>query len=126
MGCAASDAKAPQTAAGAGDGRFNKEDLIREKKDDFFAAYQLDKRLGCGTYGEVWAVTHKVTKNERAVKIVKKSLVHDNDKLFTMFHTELDALSKIVLLFLRKTLGQPQCDEDIRDLRGHPQVLYRD
>ena len=43
-----------------------------EKKEHFDDKYDLKEPLGSGTISEVWSVTHKETKEERAVKIIKK------------------------------------------------------
>ena len=70
---------------------------IRLRRSLEVVSYMIANKKKIGTYAEVWSVTHKITKNVRAVKIVKKSLARKNSKLPEMLHSEFESLTKIVI-----------------------------
>lgn len=49
-----------------------------------------------GTYAEVWKAIHKVTGEERAVKIIKKSLSATHPRLMEFINVEIVTLARIV------------------------------
>jgi len=64
------------------------------KKNNFDEEYDLKEALGSGTISEVWSVTHKETKEERAVKIIKKEQDSPVD-LSEMIKNETDSLATL-------------------------------
>ena len=60
------------------------------------------EQIGSGNYGTVKKVTHKTTKQERAVKIIPKSKIKD----ITRFKTEVEILRTVVIIFF--IIGSPQ------------------
>eukprot|EP01022_Parablepharisma_sp_SALTPOND_P016793 TRINITY_DN2545_c0_g1_i1.p2 TRINITY_DN2545_c0_g1~~TRINITY_DN2545_c0_g1_i1.p2 ORF type:complete len:359 (-),score=36.97 TRINITY_DN2545_c0_g1_i1:610-1686(-) len=48
-----------------------------------------------GTFAEVWSVTHRSTKDLRAVKIVKKSLAKQYSKMLDMLMSEFNTLAQL-------------------------------
>jgi len=62
----------------------------QEHIEDF---YKIDaKQLGSGNFGVVRKAMHKVSKQERAIKIVPKSKIRD----LARFKTEVDILRTVV------------------------------
>jgi len=70
--------------------KFDKSSFISYKTGSIIKDYTLGKTLGSGAFGTVRAAIHKETKQNRAVKILKKS-EQDEEKLFL----EVNILSKL-------------------------------
>jgi hypothetical protein len=49
-----------------------KDHLVRKWNSDISKTYFVDKKLGEGSFGEVFLVTHKQLKVKRALKVIKK------------------------------------------------------
>ena len=64
---------------------------VNQKK--FTEVYKVGKTLGDGSYGEVKLVIHKVTGQERAVKLFRKDL--NNQASYVKVKTEIDILKKL-------------------------------
>lgn len=69
---------------------INKSNFISYKKGSISKEYKFGKTLGSGSFGTVREAFHKVTGNQRAVKILKKS-DQDEEKLFL----EVDILARL-------------------------------
>jgi len=89
MGCGSSAAKDPKSTG------FDKQSVVKQKLKNFFDDYILEKSLGSGTYGEVWSVTHRTTKDIRAVKMIKKSAIKTQAKLEELIKSEIESLIKL-------------------------------
>jgi len=63
------------------------------KQDNINDVYLLDaKEIGSGNYGVVKKLVHKLTKQERAVKIIPKSKIKNVDR----FKSEVEILRSVV------------------------------
>ncbi len=60
-----------------------------------FLLWQTKYSYKKGTFAEVWSVTHKLTKDLRAVKLVKKSLAKKESNALDMLMDEFEALLKL-------------------------------
>ena len=54
------------------------DDFIIRNPKNFTDVYKIGRNLGSGSYGEVKLVPHKITNQERAVKIFRKSPEQQN------------------------------------------------
>ena len=70
--------------------KFDKSAFVSYKTTSIIKEYTLGKTLGSGAFGTVRKAVHKATKQERAIKILKKSN-QDEQKLFL----EVNILSKL-------------------------------
>ena len=70
--------------------KFDKSSFVSYKTISIVKEYTLGKTLGSGAFGTVRKAVHKATKQERAIKILKKS-GQDEEKLFL----EVNILSKL-------------------------------
>lgn len=61
-------------------GPISSEIFFSIKKTDILAEYQVGKILGEGSYGQVKLVRHRRTNMERAMKIIKKAGVSEEEK----------------------------------------------
>lgn len=71
---------------------FN-ESFIVENRKIFTEVYKVGKLLGSGASGEVRLVTHRLTNQERAVKIFRKSI--DYTTAYANFKTEIEILKQL-------------------------------
>lgn len=51
---------------------LRKDALVRKWSTDVTKSYIIDKKLGEGSFGEVFLVTHKQLRAQRALKIINK------------------------------------------------------
>ena len=58
---------------------INKEKLVRKWIGSIDDTYIIDQKLGEGSFGTVFLVTHKQLKVKRALKIIKKSSKSSSD-----------------------------------------------
>lgn len=73
--------------------------FVQENQKDFASVYTLhEKPLGSGAYGEVWLCNHKVTRDLRAVKVLLKEGIPQE---------EIDNRSVFVEVEILKTLDHP-------------------
>ena len=70
--------------------KFDKSSFVSYKTGSITKEYTLGKTLGTGAFGTVRAAIHKATRQNRAVKILKKS-EQDEEKLFL----EVNILAKL-------------------------------
>ena len=70
--------------------KIDKASFISYKTNNISKDYTLGKTLGQGSFGTVRKAVHKATKQERAIKILKKS-AQDEEKFFL----EVNILSKL-------------------------------
>jgi len=70
--------------------KFDKSAFVSYKNTPITKEYTLGKTLGAGAFGTVRSAVHKATKQNRAIKILKKS-EQDEEKLFL----EVNILSKL-------------------------------
>lgn len=61
--------------------KIDKASFISYKTNNISKDYTLGKTLGQGSFGTVRKAVHKATKQERAIKILKKS-AQDEEKFF--------------------------------------------
>ena len=57
--------------------------------------YVLTNKLGSGNFGEVWKAFDEIKKDFVAVKIIKKSKINSNKIIETLFHSEVNIMSKL-------------------------------
>ncbi|MCQ2821241.1 MAG: protein kinase [archaeon] len=69
---------------------LSKKSIVGAKKIPITAEYNLGKKLNSGASGTVYAATHKATKQQRAVKAIKK----DSESLKEVMN-EVDVLSRL-------------------------------
>lgn len=72
---------------------FSAGDFVIEKDARFKDFYQLGSLLGSGSFGEVRKWIHKVTKENKAVKIMRKEVLVGDQKL--QFFTEMEIMKKL-------------------------------
>ena len=70
--------------------KIDKASFVSYKTNNISKDYTLGKTLGQGSFGTVRKAIHKATKQERAIKILKKS-AQDEEKFFL----EVNILSKL-------------------------------
>ena len=73
--------------------KIQKGDFIKESKESFRSSYALGVVLGQGAFGEVRKCVHKITKTNRAVKLVKKDTL--DGKYLQAFKDEIAILKKL-------------------------------
>ncbi|OMJ87537.1 hypothetical protein SteCoe_10712 [Stentor coeruleus] len=79
--------------------KFNAAMFVQENQKDFTSVYTLhEKPLGSGAYGEVWLCNHKITKDLRAVKVLLKEGIPQE---------EIDNRSVFVEVEILKALDHP-------------------
>ncbi len=77
------------------DVQISNENFIRTHTDvNFRDMYKCLKRLGAGSFGEVWECEHKVTKVHWAVKILWRDLLRSGNEFETIFK-EVDFMKKL-------------------------------
>ncbi len=76
-----------------------------------------------GAYGEVRKCQHRITKAERAVKIILKSLIEEDERKKLM--NEVEILRKMVSEVANDE-GPPQYLTSVRVLPGQAVFLHRD
>ncbi len=60
--------------------KISAQTFVQENSKSFNDVYTLHKKpLGSGSYGEVWLCNHKITNELRAVKILLKEGISDED-----------------------------------------------
>ena len=70
--------------------KISKSNYVSYRKGNITNDYKIDKPIGAGTFGTVRKAKHKVTGNERAIKILKK-----NEQDEAKFYLEVEILSKL-------------------------------
>ena len=74
---------------------ITKGDFINEHtSDNIREDYQIGKVLGTGAFGEVRVCTHRKSGIKRAVKILKKNFLKEEEK--NKFFHEIEILKKMV------------------------------
>lgn len=53
---------------------IRKDQLVRRWTNDFRKSYYVDKKLGEGSFGDVFLVTHKELNIKRALKVIDKAV----------------------------------------------------
>lgn len=69
------------------------DDFIIKNQKKFTDVYQIGKNLGSGSYGEVKVVYHKITGQERAVKIYRKCT--EQQDVYQKTKNEIEVLRKL-------------------------------
>lgn len=59
------------------------------KKGKITANYRLGKELGCGSFGSVRLAVHKASNINVAIKIIKKSMIDQDEIYFELMKNEL-------------------------------------
>lgn len=67
--------------------------FVQKNPKSFPEVYKVGKVLGSGSFGEVRSVVHRVTNQERAVKIFRKNV--ENAQSLSKIRTEIEILKKI-------------------------------
>jgi len=67
--------------------RYDSNVIVSEVKSDPFEDYQVVKTIGKGAFGEVQLVEHKLTGKVRAMKLIKKSDIADEESILNEFNT---------------------------------------
>ena len=68
--------------------------MFIKKMEEFSAFYDINpKTIGKGTYGEVYQCRHKITKEIRAVKLIRKPNMRNIDN----FLKEVECLKMLVI-----------------------------
>jgi calcium-dependent protein kinase len=74
-------------------GRVRQEQFIRVKKSDIHRDYELHERLGAGAFGEVFRCVGRRTREERAVKVLKRN-IFSNPRVKEQFLQEFTVLKR--------------------------------
>jgi calcium-dependent protein kinase len=99
-----SPSKAPDSAPGSAslpvtkksDVRVKADMFVQENNQKFKQVYQLfDKPLGSGAYGEVWLCTHLSTSEVRAVKILLKDSMSEEEVQKRVVFEEVEILKRL-------------------------------
>ena len=90
--------------------KIDKASFISYKTNNISKDYTLGKTLGQGSFGTVRKAIHKATKQERAIKILKKS-AQDEEKFF--FRSKY---------FIK--INPSEYNAHLRILRGQSKLLY--
>ena len=69
------------------------DDFIIRNRKKFTDVYQVGKNLGSGSYGEVKLIVHKITGQERAAKVFRKS--SDQHDVYIKTKNEIEVLKKL-------------------------------
>lgn len=91
-----SSLKNPQTLNSKDDLKFNAGLFVQENLESFYAVYDLyQEPLGSGAFAEVWLCTHKQTQETRAVKILHKSGISEEDIRSRAVFSEVEILKSL-------------------------------
>ena len=89
--------------------------------------YRIGKILGTGAFGEVRMCVHRESGAQRAVKVLRKSYMDEDEK--AMLFNEINILKGIVSALTRSFVnhglpaGPPKHYQDVRVLRGREAFL---
>ena len=72
--------------------------MVGEKKGNILDNYVFEKNLGAGAFGEVKKAKHKVTQCLRAVKIIKKTGMTEEE--IEDLKNEIEILREMVIIIL--------------------------
>lgn len=88
--------KNPHAVNSKNDLKFNAGLFVQENLESFHSVYTLyDEPLGSGAFAEVWLCTHKLTLETRAVKILHKSGISEEDIRSRAVFSEVDILKSL-------------------------------
>jgi hypothetical protein len=106
---------------------FELQGMVKIRKEPISYEYELARRIGAGTYGEVFEAVHQSTGQRRAVKKIN---TFKFPRAKTMTLSEVSLLKRMVLARPRRYgcphAGPPQHPQDLRGVRGGGVRVHRD